>query len=51
MIDQGIFTINGKIKIHSNFVAKVGDIISVNEMYRDLIQYDLILRYKKKMIF
>jgi hypothetical protein len=51
MVDQGIFTINGQIKIHSNFVAKVGDILSVNELYRELIQYDLILRYKKDMIF
>ena len=51
MVDQGIFTINGRIKIHSNFVAKVGDILCVNEFYRELIQYDLILRYKKEMIF
>jgi len=51
MVDQGIFTINGKIKIHSNFVSKVGDIVGVNDVYREVLRYDLILRYKKGIIF
>jgi hypothetical protein len=51
MVDQGILTINGKVKLNSNFVAKVGDIISITDVYMELVQYDLILRYKKKMIF
>jgi len=40
-----------KVKIHSNFVSKVGDIIGVNDIYREVVRYDLILRYKKKIIF
>jgi hypothetical protein len=51
MVDQGIFTINGRIKIHSNFVSKVGDILGVNDVYREVLRYDLILRYKKNIIF
>ena len=51
MIDHGIFTINGKIKAHSNFVSKIGDIIGINDFYMELIRYDLILRYKKRIIF
>jgi hypothetical protein len=51
MVDQGIFTVNGKIKVHSNFVSKLGDIIGVNDVYRELLRYDLVLRYKKKIIF
>jgi hypothetical protein len=51
MVDQGIFTVNGKVKIHSNFVLTVGDILGVNEIYREILRYDLILRYKKRIIF
>ena len=51
MIDHGIFTLNGKVKKHSNVVFKIGDIIGVNDVYRELLIYDLILRYKKNIIF
>jgi hypothetical protein len=51
MIDHGIFTVNGKIKTHSNFVSKIGDIIGVNNIYCEVLRYDLILRYKKQIIF
>jgi hypothetical protein len=29
----------------------VGDILGVNEIYREILRYDLILRYKKRIIF
>jgi hypothetical protein len=51
MVDQGIFTINGKVKMNSNFVLKIGDILSVRDIYREHIRYDLVLRYKKNMVF
>jgi ribosomal protein S4 len=51
IIDHGIFTVNGKIKKHSNFVLKIGDIVGVNDIYIEILRYDLILRYKKRIIF
>jgi len=51
MVDQGIFTINGKVKMNSNFVSKIGDILSIKDFYREHLRYDLVLRYKKNMVF
>lgn len=51
MVDQGIFTVNGIRKRHSNFVAHVGDIISVYIYYNLLLQEDLVMRYKRRIVF
>ena len=51
MVDQGIFLINGVIKKNSNFVSKVGNIISISVHYRELLRYDLIIRYKRRIVF
>jgi hypothetical protein len=51
MVDQGIFTINGKVKMNSNFVSKIGDILCIKDIYREHIKYDLVLRHKKNIVF
>jgi hypothetical protein len=51
MINHGMFSINGVIKRHSNIVAKVGDIIGIEDYYRDLVRHDVLLRYINNIIF
>jgi len=45
MISHGIFSLNGRIIPHSNVVIQVGDFLSVQPYYKDLLQHDLWLRY------
>jgi ribosomal protein S4 len=51
MVDNGMFTINGETRRHSNIVAKVGDIIGVHQSFIDLVRYDVLLRYINNIIF
>jgi len=50
-LDQGIITVNGLVKYHCNITAKVGDFISIENTYFNLIWYDMFLRFKKRVVF
>ena len=51
IINHGVFCINGEIKYNPNVVANVGDFISVDSKYVDLIRDDIIIKYRKDIIF
>lgn len=51
VIDKGLFTINGIVRTHYNYVLSPGDIFQVSFDYKDFIRQDLLLRFEKKNIF
>lgn len=51
MVDVGMFIINGEIKKYFNFIVKYGDFVGVNDKFRKLVYYDVLLRYINNIIF
>lgn len=51
VVEKGIFTVNGVIKRHYNYILKPGDIFQVSFDYKNLITNDLIMRLDNNNIF
>lgn len=51
VIDKGLFTVNGIVRRHYNFVVNPGDIFQVSFDYKDLIRKDLLMRLDNNNIF
>lgn len=51
VIKQGLFTVNGLVRYHYNYILKPGDIFQVSFNYKKLFCEDLLMRLKKKNIF
>ncbi len=51
VIDKGIFTVNGLVRRHYNFVLQPGDIFQVSFDYKSLLREDLIMRLDQDNIF
>lgn len=50
-IQFGIMHVNGIVKYHSNTTISVGDVVGLANKYRELIRKDMIIRFRKKIIF
>lgn len=51
VIDKGLFTINGLVRYHYNYILKPGDIFQISFDYKDLFKEDLLLRLDNNNIF
>lgn len=51
VITHGIFTVNGLVRRHYNFVLQPGDIFQVSFDYRPLMREDLLMRLDRDNIF
>jgi len=50
VINNGLFTVNGKVRRHYNYSLKPGDLFQVSFDYRKLIRKDLLLRLERNNI-
>lgn len=51
VIDKGLFTVNGVVRRHYNFVVNPGDIFQISFDYKELIRKDLLMRLENNYIF
>jgi len=51
VIEKGLFTINGLVRYHYNYILKPGDIFQVSFDYKDLFSVDLLKRLEYNNIF
>lgn len=44
VIDKGLFTVDGTVRYHYNYILKPGDMFQVSFDYKDLLSKDLLMR-------